>query len=79
MSSFTLPGGPDHLALCHDLAGDIVHAGALDPGYLVRRAAAHHGEAFTAQRFQASLSSFTVARSYLAVITPTFWVLFYVR
>ena len=35
------PVALDHLALCHDLAGDIVHAGALDPGHLVRRAAAH--------------------------------------
>jgi heme/copper-type cytochrome/quinol oxidase subunit 3 len=36
-------------------------------------------EAFNVQRFQASLSSFTVVWNYLAVITFIFWVLFYVR
>jgi hypothetical protein len=38
-----------------------------------------YDEAFTAQRFQGSLSSFPVAWSHLAVITSIFWVLFYVR
>jgi len=36
-------------------------------------------EAFTVQRFQAALSSFTVVWNYLAVITFIFWVMFYVR
>jgi hypothetical protein len=36
-------------------------------------------EAFNVQRFQASLSSFTVVWNYLAVVTFIFWVLFYVR
>jgi heme/copper-type cytochrome/quinol oxidase subunit 3 len=36
-------------------------------------------EAFSVQRFQASLSSFTVVWNYLAVVTFIFWVLFYVR
>jgi hypothetical protein len=34
-------------------------------------------EAFTVQRFQASLSALTVALNYLAVIAVVFWVLFY--
>ena len=38
-----------------------------------------YGEAFSVQRFQASLSSFTVVWNYLAVVTFIFWVLFYVR
>jgi len=36
-------------------------------------------EAFNVQRFQASLSSFTVIWNYLAVIALIFWVLFYIR
>ena len=36
-------------------------------------------EAFNVQRFQASLSSFTVVWNYLAVITIIFWALFYLR
>jgi heme/copper-type cytochrome/quinol oxidase subunit 3 len=35
------------------------------------------GEAFTVQRFQASLSAFTVVWNYLAVVAIVFWVLFY--
>ena len=38
-----------------------------------------YSEAFNVQRFQASLSSFTVVWNYLAVIAFIFWVLFYVR
>jgi heme/copper-type cytochrome/quinol oxidase subunit 3 len=38
-----------------------------------------YSEAFSVQRFQASLSSFTVVWNYLAVITFIFWVLFYIR
>ena len=38
-----------------------------------------YSEAFNVQRFQASLSSFTVVWNYLAVITFIFWVLFYLR
>jgi heme/copper-type cytochrome/quinol oxidase subunit 3 len=38
-----------------------------------------YSEAFNVQRFQASLSSFTVIWNYLAVITFIFWVLFYIR
>jgi heme/copper-type cytochrome/quinol oxidase subunit 3 len=38
-----------------------------------------YSEAFGVQRFQASLSSFTVVWNYLAVVTFIFWVLFYVR
>ena len=38
-----------------------------------------YGEAFNVQRFQASLSSFTVVWNFLAVITFIFWVLFYIR
>lgn len=38
-----------------------------------------YSEAFNVQRFQASLSSFTVVWNYLAVITFIFWVLFYIR
>jgi heme/copper-type cytochrome/quinol oxidase subunit 3 len=36
-----------------------------------------YAEAFAVQRFQASLSSFTVTWNYLAVIAFLFWVLFY--
>ncbi len=36
-------------------------------------------EAFRVQRFQASLSSFTLVWNYLAVITFIFWVFFYIR
>jgi heme/copper-type cytochrome/quinol oxidase subunit 3 len=38
-----------------------------------------YSEAFSVQRFQASLSSFTVVWNYLAAVTIIFWVLFYVR
>jgi hypothetical protein len=38
-----------------------------------------YSEAFNVQRFQASLSSFTVVWNYLAVVAVIFWVLFYVR
>jgi heme/copper-type cytochrome/quinol oxidase subunit 3 len=37
-----------------------------------------YAEAFSVQRFQASLSGFTVVWNYLAVIAIVFWVLFYV-
>jgi heme/copper-type cytochrome/quinol oxidase subunit 3 len=37
-----------------------------------------YAEAFRVQRFQASLSAFTVAWNYLAVIAIVFWVLFYI-
>jgi hypothetical protein len=36
-----------------------------------------YAEAFRVQRFQASLSSFTLVWNYLAVIAIMFWVLFY--
>ena len=36
-----------------------------------------YAEAFSVQRFQASLSAFTVVWNYLAVIAILFWVLFY--
>jgi heme/copper-type cytochrome/quinol oxidase subunit 3 len=36
-------------------------------------------EAFRVQRFQASLSSFTLTWNFLAVITFIFWVFFYIR
>jgi len=36
-----------------------------------------YDEAFAVQRFQASLSSFTVTWNYLAVVAFVFWVLFY--
>jgi heme/copper-type cytochrome/quinol oxidase subunit 3 len=36
-----------------------------------------YAEAFAVQRFQASLSSFTVVWNYLAVVAIVFWVLFY--
>lgn len=36
-----------------------------------------YAEAFAVQRFQASLSSFTVAWNYLAVVAVLFWILFY--
>ena len=38
-----------------------------------------YADAFTVQRFQASLSAFTAIWNYLAVITFLFWVMFYVR
>jgi heme/copper-type cytochrome/quinol oxidase subunit 3 len=38
-----------------------------------------YNEAFSVQRFQAALSSFTAVWNYLAVITFIFWVLFYIR
>jgi heme/copper-type cytochrome/quinol oxidase subunit 3 len=37
-----------------------------------------YGEAFTVQRFQARLSSFSAVWNYLAVIAIVFWLLFYV-
>lgn len=37
-----------------------------------------YGEAFTVQRFQARLSSFSAIWNYLAVIAIVFWLLFYV-
>ncbi len=36
-----------------------------------------YAEAFAVQRFQASLSSFTVTWNYLAVVVFLFWVFFY--
>ncbi len=36
-----------------------------------------YAEAFAVQRFQASLSAFTVVWNYLAVVAIVFWVLFY--
>jgi hypothetical protein len=36
-----------------------------------------YAEAFAVQRFQASLSAFTVLWNYLAVVAIVFWVLFY--
>jgi len=36
-----------------------------------------YAEAFAVQRFQASLSSFTVTWNYMAVVAFVFWVLFY--
>jgi heme/copper-type cytochrome/quinol oxidase subunit 3 len=36
-----------------------------------------YAEAFAVQRFQSSLSGFTLVWSYLAVVTIVFWVLFY--
>jgi len=36
-----------------------------------------YAEAFRVQRFQASLSAFTVVWNYLAVVAILFWVLFY--
>jgi heme/copper-type cytochrome/quinol oxidase subunit 3 len=36
-----------------------------------------YAEAFAVQRFQASLSAFTVTWNYLAVVAVVFWVLFY--
>jgi hypothetical protein len=37
-----------------------------------------HEDAFAVQRFQASLSSFTVVWNYLALMAVLFWLLFYV-
>ena len=36
-----------------------------------------YAEAFAVQRFQSSLSAFTLVWNYLAVVTIFFWVLFY--
>jgi hypothetical protein len=36
-----------------------------------------YAEAFAVQRFQASLSGFTVVWNYLAIISVVFWFLFY--
>ncbi len=36
-----------------------------------------YAEAFAVQRFQASLSAFTVTWNYLAAVAVVFWVLFY--
>jgi heme/copper-type cytochrome/quinol oxidase subunit 3 len=38
-----------------------------------------HQQAFEVQRFQASLSAFTLVWNYLAIIAFIFWLLFYVR
>jgi heme/copper-type cytochrome/quinol oxidase subunit 3 len=38
-----------------------------------------YAETFEVQRFQSSLSSFTLVWNYLAIVTFIFWVLFYVR
>jgi heme/copper-type cytochrome/quinol oxidase subunit 3 len=38
-----------------------------------------YAQAFEVQRFQASLSSFTLVWNYLAIVTFFFWLLFYVR
>ena len=38
-----------------------------------------YAQAQDVQRFQASLSAFTVVWNYLAIITFIFWLLFYVR
>jgi hypothetical protein len=37
-----------------------------------------YAEAFTVQRFQASLSAFQVTWTYIAVMAVLFWFLFYV-
>ena len=36
-----------------------------------------YAEAFRVQRFQASLSAFTLVWNYLAVVAVVFWALFY--
>ncbi len=38
-----------------------------------------YAQTFEAQRFQSSLSAFTVVWNYLAIVTFIFWLLFYVR
>jgi heme/copper-type cytochrome/quinol oxidase subunit 3 len=38
-----------------------------------------HQQAFEVQRFQASLSAFTLVWNYLAIVAFVFWLLFYVR
>ena len=38
-----------------------------------------YAQAYEVQRFQASLSAFTVVWNYLAIVTFIFWLLFYVR
>ena len=38
-----------------------------------------YAQAYEVQRYQASLSSFTVVWNYLAIVTFIFWLLFYVR
>jgi hypothetical protein len=38
-----------------------------------------YAQAYEVQRFQASLSGFTVVWNYLAIVTFIFWLLFYVR
>ena len=38
-----------------------------------------YAQAFEVQRFQSSLSAFTVVWNYLAIVTFIFWLLFYVR
>jgi heme/copper-type cytochrome/quinol oxidase subunit 3 len=38
-----------------------------------------YAEAFSVQRFQASLSAFTVMWNYLAIVAFLFWLMFYVR
>ena len=38
-----------------------------------------YAQTFEVQRFQSSLSAFTVVWNYLAIVTFIFWLLFYVR
>ena len=59
------------------LAGDPDRCGPGDTRDLVRGAAADLRVAFAVQRFQASLSAFTLTWNYMAAVAVVAWVLFY--
>jgi hypothetical protein len=54
----------------------VMRARAL-PGIFFVEQPPTYAEAFAVQRFQSSLSAFTLIWNYLAVVTVIFWVLFY--
>ena len=75
-----LPGGARHLASRHDLAGDPRRSRTATS----RRSHSWSSrlptrETFEVQRFQSSLSAFTLVWNYLAIVAFIFWLFFYVR
>ena len=56
----------------------IVRSRAIPPISFVEQPPTY-AQAYEVQRFQSSLSAFTVVWNYLAIVTFIFWLLFYVR
>ena len=66
--------------LCAMIWLEILHrAGAAIPAISFVEQPPTYAEAFEVQRFQSSLSAFTLVWNYLAIVAFIFWLLFYVR